>query len=104
MLLIKKQTGGPSVQIPTGRRDGRFSSISNVRSNIIDTSFTMDQMIKIFASKGLSLNDLVTLSGIIFSSLLVLKYQVVYCNCFMQIPYSLSFFVQIDKFCSKKQK
>lgn len=57
------QTGGPVVQIPTGRRDGRISSASNVRPNIIDTSFTMDEMTKLFSSKGLSLNDLVTLSG-----------------------------------------
>ena len=49
--------------IPTGRRDGRISLASNVRPNIIDTSFTMDQMLKIFSAKGLSLDDLVTLSG-----------------------------------------
>lgn len=56
-------TGGPVVQIPTGRRDGKVSSASNVRPNIVDTSFTMDEMIKLFSSKGLSLDDLVTLSG-----------------------------------------
>lgn len=57
------QTGGPAVRIPTGRRDGRVSSASNVRPNIIDTSFTMDEMTKLFSSKGLSLDDLVILSG-----------------------------------------
>ncbi|KAF4348033.1 hypothetical protein F8388_014337 [Cannabis sativa] len=56
-------TGGPVVEIPTGRRDGKVSSASNVRPNIIDTSFTMDEMTKLFISKGLSLDDLVTLSG-----------------------------------------
>ncbi|KAK6237080.1 hypothetical protein SCA6_012417 [Theobroma cacao] len=55
--------GGPSVQIPTGRRDGRISNAANVRPNIVDTSFTMDEMTKLFSSKGLSLDDLVTLSG-----------------------------------------
>lgn len=55
--------GGPSVQIPTGRRDGRVSLATNVRPNIVDTGFTMDQMINIFSSKGLSLDDLVILSG-----------------------------------------
>ncbi|CAB4265906.1 unnamed protein product [Prunus armeniaca] len=55
--------GGPVVQIPTGRRDGKVSAASNVRPNIVDTSFTMDEMIKLFSSKGLSLDDLVTLSG-----------------------------------------
>ncbi|KAK0572175.1 hypothetical protein LWI29_027320 [Acer saccharum] len=58
-----KQTGGPALQIPTGRRDGRVSEAANVRPNIVDTSFTMKEMIKIFSSKGLSLEDLVTLSG-----------------------------------------
>ncbi|KAK4757781.1 hypothetical protein SAY87_019082 [Trapa incisa] len=56
-------TGGPAVEIPTGRRDGRVSLVSNVRPNIVDTSFSMDEMIKIFSSKGLSLEDLVLLSG-----------------------------------------
>ncbi|KAJ9167628.1 hypothetical protein P3X46_019245 [Hevea brasiliensis] len=56
-------TGGPMIQIPAGRRDGRASAAANVRPNIVDTSFTMDEMIKIFSSKGLSLDDLVTLSG-----------------------------------------
>ncbi|XP_057957727.1 peroxidase 46 isoform X1 [Malania oleifera] len=55
--------GGPSLGIPTGRRDGRVSSALNVRPNMVDTSFTMDEMINLFSSKGLSLDDLVTLSG-----------------------------------------
>ncbi|XP_027333445.1 peroxidase 46 [Abrus precatorius] len=55
--------GGPVVLIPTGRRDGRVSLASNVRPNIVDTSFTMDEMINRFSSKGLSLFDLVILSG-----------------------------------------
>ncbi|MBA0745029.1 hypothetical protein Gogos_007620 [Gossypium gossypioides] len=45
------------------RKDGRISNSANVRPNIVDTSFTMDEMIKLFNSKGLSLDDLVTLSG-----------------------------------------
>ncbi|KAJ0030338.1 hypothetical protein Pint_12541 [Pistacia integerrima] len=55
--------GGPAFQIPTGRRDGTISRAANVRSNIVDTSFTMNEMIKAFSSKGLSLHDLVVLSG-----------------------------------------
>ncbi|XLU35017.1 hypothetical protein S245_071083 [Arachis hypogaea] len=51
------------VQIPTGRRDGMVSLASNVRPNIVDTSFTMDEMVKLFTSKGLSVLDLVILSG-----------------------------------------
>ncbi|KAK1323630.1 Peroxidase 18 [Acorus calamus] len=55
--------GGPSVQIPTGRRDGRVSLASSVRPNILDTSFTIDEMLQIFSSKGLSTDDLIALSG-----------------------------------------
>lgn len=58
------QLGGPVVAIPTGRRDGTVSSAENVRPNIIDTDFTVDKMINIFSSKGLSVQDLVVLSGI----------------------------------------
>ena len=53
------------MQIPTGRRDGRISAAANVRPNIIDTSFTLDEMAKLFSVKGLSMDDLVTLSGIL---------------------------------------
>lgn len=55
--------GGPVVAIPTGRRDGTVSAAENVRPNIIDTDFTVDKMISIFSSKGLSVQDLVVLSG-----------------------------------------
>ena len=65
-LVMKywEQVGGPMLQIPTGRRDGRASVASVVRFNIIDTSFSMDEMMKLFSSKGLSLDDLVILSGL----------------------------------------
>ncbi|CAH2061168.1 unnamed protein product [Thlaspi arvense] len=55
--------GGPVVAIPTGRRDGTVSVAENVRPNIIDTDFTVDKMINVFSSKGLSVQDLVVLSG-----------------------------------------
>ncbi|XP_068652376.1 peroxidase 18-like [Aristolochia californica] len=58
-----EMAGGPSVKIPLGRRDGRVSAVSKVRINMVDTSFTLDQMAQIFFSKGLSVDDLVTLSG-----------------------------------------
>ena len=34
-----------------------------MRPNIIDTTFTINEMINIFTAKGLSLEDLVVLSG-----------------------------------------
>ncbi|KAL0016577.1 hypothetical protein SO802_003646 [Lithocarpus litseifolius] len=58
-----EMAGGPAIQIPTGRRDGMVSAASNVRPNIADTIFSVDDMKKLFSSKGLSLDDLVTLSG-----------------------------------------
>lgn len=57
------QTGGPAVPVTLGRRDGLVSLASNVRANIIDTGFSVDAMAASFAKKGLSLQDLVTLSG-----------------------------------------
>ena len=51
------------IPIATGRRDGVVSVASNVRPNIVDTSFTMDEMINLFSTKGLSILDLVILSG-----------------------------------------
>ncbi|XP_047064061.1 peroxidase 18-like [Lolium rigidum] len=56
-------TGGPSVPVSLGRRDSLVSLASNVRRNIIDTGFSVDAMAASFASKGLTLEDLVTLSG-----------------------------------------
>lgn len=63
---VQLQAGGPGVVIPTGRRDGWISASANVRPNIVDTSFTLDEMAKVFSAKGLSMDDLVTLSGSIF--------------------------------------
>ncbi|WOL19678.1 hypothetical protein Cni_G28480 [Canna indica] len=56
-------TGGPLIEVPLGRRDGLVSSASNVRPNIVDTSFSVDELAQRFTSKGLSIEDLVVLSG-----------------------------------------
>ncbi|CAD6263186.1 unnamed protein product [Miscanthus lutarioriparius] len=56
-------TGGPAVPVALGRRDGLVSLASNVRRNIIDTGFSVDAMAASFTAKGLTLDDLVTLSG-----------------------------------------
>ena len=63
MLVLQNQTGGPAVPVPLGRRDGLVSLASNVRRNIIDTGFSVDAMAASFTFKGLTLDDLVTLSG-----------------------------------------
>ncbi|EEC71855.1 hypothetical protein OsI_04549 [Oryza sativa Indica Group] len=56
-------TGGPLVPVSLGRLDGLVSLASNVRANIIDTGFSVDAMARSFSAKGLTLDDLVTLSG-----------------------------------------
>ncbi|XP_042418222.1 peroxidase 18-like [Zingiber officinale] len=56
-------TGGPSVQVQLGRRDGLVSSAANVRPNMVDTTFSVDELADRFASIGLSIDDLVVLSG-----------------------------------------
>lgn len=55
--------GGPRVEVPTGRLDGFESLASNVRPNLPDTPFSLDQLLSYFGKKGMSLKDLVTLSG-----------------------------------------
>ncbi|KAL6007133.1 hypothetical protein ACLOJK_032629 [Asimina triloba] len=46
-----------------GRKDGKISRASEVAGNIPAPSFEADALIKQFASKGLTVDDLVTLSG-----------------------------------------
>ncbi|KAF6158442.1 hypothetical protein GIB67_022039 [Kingdonia uniflora] len=55
--------GGPYYQVKKGRWDGKVSKTSNVNSNIPHANSTVDELLKLFASKGLSLQDLVALSG-----------------------------------------
>ncbi|KAL5576636.1 hypothetical protein UlMin_018335 [Ulmus minor] len=55
--------GGPYYQVKKGRWDGRISLASSVKSNIPQANFTVDQLLKLFNSKGLTLEDLVVLSG-----------------------------------------
>eukprot|EP00250_Pteridium_aquilinum_P010074 c19136_g2_i1 orf=47-1015(-) len=55
--------GGPKVEIPTGRLDGLTSSAANVRPNLPDTPFSLEQLLDFFGRRGLDLEDLVALSG-----------------------------------------
>ncbi|KAK9131960.1 hypothetical protein Scep_011488 [Stephania cephalantha] len=56
-------TGGPYYQVKKGRWDGKISKASRVGSNIPRANSTIDQLLNLFASKGLSLQDMVALSG-----------------------------------------
>ncbi|XP_047339296.1 peroxidase 44-like [Impatiens glandulifera] len=53
--------GGPSYQIPTGRRDGLVSNPNDV--NLPGPSDSVSQALQIFKAKKLTLNDMVTLLG-----------------------------------------
>ncbi|XVF87389.1 hypothetical protein PTKIN_Ptkin18bG0116200 [Pterospermum kingtungense] len=55
--------GGPYYQVKKGRRDGKISTATRVPNNIPHANSTVDQLIKLFSSKGLTVQDLVVLSG-----------------------------------------
>ncbi|KAF7151182.1 hypothetical protein RHSIM_Rhsim02G0138300 [Rhododendron simsii] len=55
--------GGPYYQVKKGRWDGKISMASRVHPNLPQANSTIDELLKLFASKGLTLNDLVVLSG-----------------------------------------
>ncbi|WCJ27134.1 Peroxidase superfamily protein [Euphorbia peplus] len=55
--------GGPYYQVKKGRWDGKLSMASRVLNNLPRANSTVDQLIKIFNSKGLTKEDLVVLSG-----------------------------------------
>lgn len=55
--------GGPYYQVKKGRWDGKISMASRVGSNLPRANSTVDQLLKLFNSKGLSADDLVVLSG-----------------------------------------
>ncbi|XP_027108657.1 peroxidase 19-like isoform X1 [Coffea arabica] len=56
-------TGGPYYQVKKGRWDGKFSMASRVPSNIPHSNSTVNELLRLFSSKGLTLEDLVVLSG-----------------------------------------
>ncbi|CAH9081255.1 unnamed protein product [Cuscuta epithymum] len=56
-------TGGPYYEVKKGRWDGNISMASRVQQNLPRANFTLDELLKLFASKGLTMEDLVVLSG-----------------------------------------
>ncbi|XP_072987350.1 peroxidase 5-like [Typha latifolia] len=55
--------GGLSYPIPGGRRDGRVSIAPETMGNLPPPSFDVDQLTQIFATKGFTQSEMVTLSG-----------------------------------------
>lgn len=54
---------GPFWQVPTGRRDGRVSKLQDALNNLPAPTFGISALKSAFAAKGLSVKDLVVLSG-----------------------------------------
>lgn len=59
---MAQQTGGPSFDVPTGRRDSRVSNLRDADS-LPDVKDGIDVLRSKFAANGLSEKDLVLLSG-----------------------------------------
>ncbi|KAF3627564.1 Peroxidase 64 [Capsicum annuum] len=55
-------SGGPTWEVPKGRKDGRISKATETRQ-LPSPTFNMSQLQQNFAQRGLSLDDLVALSG-----------------------------------------
>lgn len=60
------QTGGISYDVPAGRRDGTVSLVAET-SDLPPPTLNVDQLTQSFAKKGLSQEEMVTLSGSIIN-------------------------------------
>ncbi|XP_015891783.3 peroxidase 5 [Ziziphus jujuba] len=60
---VAYKLGKIQYEVPAGRRDGRFSSEKEIRGNLPPPIFNAQQLVDAFARKGLSADEMVTLSG-----------------------------------------
>ncbi|XP_010461467.1 PREDICTED: peroxidase 9 isoform X1 [Camelina sativa] len=56
-------SGGPSWELPLGRRDSRTASLNGANTNIPAPNSTIQNLLNMFQRKGLNEEDLVSLSG-----------------------------------------
>ncbi|KAB1228249.1 Peroxidase 5 [Morella rubra] len=56
-------TGGYGYEVPAGRRDGRISLASEASKNLPPPTLNVNQLTQFFANKGLTQEEMVTLSG-----------------------------------------
>lgn len=67
--------GGPSWKVPTGRRDGVLSNASEALAQIPAPFDNITTLIQKFANKSLDIKDLVLLSGTLFFTLVMMKFD-----------------------------
>ncbi|KAM0968678.1 hypothetical protein ACFX13_017301 [Malus domestica] len=60
---VIRLTGGPFYKVELGRLDGRTSTKASVRQHLPHPDFNVEELDSLFAKHGLSLTDLVALSG-----------------------------------------
>ena len=56
--------GGPFWKVPTGRRDGVISNVTEASNNIPGPFSNFTTLLRLFNNQGLDTTDLVLLSGI----------------------------------------
>ncbi|KAL6902046.1 hypothetical protein ACP4OV_004922 [Aristida adscensionis] len=62
-VAARDSLGGPSYDVPLGRRDARTASQAAANTSIPAPTFDLGRLVSSFASQGLSVQDLVALSG-----------------------------------------
>jgi peroxidase len=63
VMISSCQPKGPFWEVETGRRDGRVSNITEALQNLIPPTANISTLKSDFQRKGLSVKDLVVLSG-----------------------------------------
>ncbi|KAF8675773.1 hypothetical protein HU200_047260 [Digitaria exilis] len=58
-----QQAGGPFYRVKKGRKDSKVSLAGKVRGSLPRANSTVDELLRVFAGKGLGAADLVALSG-----------------------------------------
>lgn len=66
--MVFEQSGGPSYQVETGRKDGLVSNI-NLADRMPDVKDSIQLLKQKFIEKGLNDKDLVVLSGNVYLSI-----------------------------------
>lgn len=60
---LVKFVGGPYFKVPVGRKDGHVSLAARVEGNLARANHSVDHMIEMFKAKGLSVEEMVALTG-----------------------------------------